>query len=111
MTRAERNEKLHREDIARQIGRRYNQKTGLWDDVKYSPCPWGLRKLEDGSERCYYGNGVDRCKYFVRYDWEQHAGCIACTCDLPRNDEEKSYERGNKYVIDNDGNEQLIFDF
>jgi hypothetical protein len=97
--------------IQTELDRRYNPKTGLWDDVKYSPCPWGLRKLEDGSERCYYGNGVDKCKYFARYDWEQHAGCIACTCDLPRNDEVKIDERGNKYVIDNDGNEQLVFDF
>ena len=93
-----------------ELDRRDNPKTGLWDDVKYSPCPWGLRKLEDGSERCYYGGGRDKCKYFVRYDWEQHAGCIACACDLPRNDV-KTDARCNNYVIDDNGYEQLVFDF
>jgi hypothetical protein len=77
---------------------------------KIQPLPVGMRKLEDGSERCYYGNGVGKCQYFVRYDWGEHAGCIACACELPRNDVQID-ARGNKYVIDDDGNEQLVFDF
>jgi hypothetical protein len=72
-------------------------------------CPFGVRDL--AADECYSGNGRNRCPYFVRYDWEQHAGYIACNCDLPRNDEVKTDARGNKYVIDNDGNEQLVFDF
>jgi hypothetical protein len=92
--------------IQTELERNYNPKTDCWDDVKYSPCPFGLRKLEDGSERCYYGGGKDKCKYFVRYDWGQHSGCIACSCNLPRKD-----EHGNIYEIDEHGNEQLCFDF
>lgn len=92
--------------IQTELERKYNPETDRYDDVKYSPCPFGLRKLEDGSERCYYGNGVDRCKYFVRYDWDKHYGCIACSCNLPRKD-----EHGNIYEIDEHGNEQLCFDF
>lgn len=60
-----------------EISRKYNPKTKLWDDVKYSPCPFGVRDLQ--TERCYYGMGKNRCQWFVRYDWEEHAGCIACT--------------------------------
>ena len=96
--------------IQTELERNYNPQTKCWDDVKYSPCPFGLRKLEDGSERCYYGNGKDKCPYFVRYDWGEHAGCIACKCDLPRNDVQVD-ARGNKYVIDDNGYEQLVFDF
>ncbi len=96
--------------IKTELDRKYNPDSGLWDDVKYSPCPWGLRKLEDGTERCYYGNGVGKCPYFVRYDWEQHAGCIACSCNLPRKDTQADAS-GNKYVIDENGYEQFVFDF
>ena len=67
-------------------------------------CPFGVRDLTQ--DECYSGNGKNRCKYFVRYDWGEHSGCIVCTCDKPRTD-----DRGNKYEIDEDGNEQLLLDF
>lgn len=68
-------------------------------------CPFNIRDLS--KDECYSGNGQNRCPYFVKYDWEsEHALCVQCTCDKPRID-----ERGNKYVIDEDGHEQLIFDF
>lgn len=67
-------------------------------------CPFGVRDLT--KDECYSGNGQNRCKYFVRYDWGEHAGHIVCTCDKPRTD-----ARGNKYEIDEDGNEQLLLDF
>ena len=68
-------------------------------------CPFGIRDLNN--DECYSGNGQNRCPYFVKYDWEsEHAPCVQCTCDKPRID-----ERGNKYVIDEDGHEQLVFDF
>lgn len=89
-----------------ELSRKYNPQTKCYDDVKYSPCPFGLRKLENGAERCYYGGGRDMCPHFVRYDWEQHYGCIVCTCNLPRVD-----EHGQKYEIDEHGNEQLLLDF
>ena len=41
-------------------------------------CPFGERDLNN--DVCYSGNGVNRCKYFIRYDWsEEHSGCIACS--------------------------------
>ena len=40
-------------------------------------CPFKERDLT--TDECYSGNGQNRCKYFVRYDWESHYGCIACT--------------------------------
>lgn len=51
-------------------------------------CPFGVRDLSRNDNRsvdeCYYGNGVHRCKYFIRYVWDgKHFGCIECTCDLP----------------------------
>lgn len=96
--------------IQTELDRKYNPETDLWDIVTYSPCPFGLRKLEDGSERCYYGNGVGKCKYFVRYDWEKHPGCIACSCNLPRVDTQVD-SNGNKYEIDENGFKQLVLDF
>ena len=68
-------------------------------------CPFGVRDL--ANNECYSGNGQNRCKYFVKYDWEsEHAGCIACTCELPRKDQD-----GQRYEIDEHGNEQYCFDF
>ena len=68
-------------------------------------CPFGVRDL--AVDECYSGNGKNRCKYFVCYDWiTEHAPCVQCTCDLPRKD-----EHGNIYEIDEHGNEQLCFDF
>ena len=57
--------------------RKYNPKTACYDDVKYTPCPFGVRDLQN--DRCYDGGGKNRCKWFVCYDWEKHAGCIACS--------------------------------
>jgi hypothetical protein len=57
--------------------RKYNPETDCYDDVKYTPCPFGVRDLQN--DRCYDGGGKNRCKWFVRYDWEKHAGCIACS--------------------------------
>jgi hypothetical protein len=59
-----------------EISRKYNPKTDCYDDVKYSPCPFNVRDLQN--DNCYDGNGKNRCKWFVRYDWEKHAGCIVC---------------------------------
>lgn len=43
-------------------------------------CPYGERTLENDEEECYYGNGVDKCPYFIRYCWcDEHDGCIECT--------------------------------
>ena len=39
-------------------------------------CPFGIRDLNN--DECYSGNGKNRCKYFVRYDWENFYGCIVC---------------------------------
>lgn len=40
-------------------------------------CPFGERDLMN--DTCYLGGGVHRCKYFVKYCWEQpHYGCIMC---------------------------------
>lgn len=56
-------------------------------------CPFGVRDLSlvDINEpygkrhnRCYDGNGKNRCPYFVRYDWEKYANHIVCTCDKPK---------------------------
>ena len=41
------------------------------------PCPFGVRDLS--KDECYSGNGQNKCKYFVRYDWDEHPGCVACT--------------------------------
>lgn len=56
--------------------RKYNPVSKCWDDVEYTPCPFGERDLQ--TDECYSGNGKNRCPYFVRYDWETHPGCIAC---------------------------------
>lgn len=40
-------------------------------------CPFGVRDLLH--DECYSGNGQNKCKYFVRYDHDKHAGCVACT--------------------------------
>ena len=41
-------------------------------------CPFGVRDLEH--DECYSGNGQNRCKWFVRYEWcNEHNGCIHCT--------------------------------
>ena len=63
--------------IQRILKREYNPETERWDKVTYAPCPFGVRDLQN--DECYSGNGVNRCKYFVRYDWEKHEGCIACS--------------------------------
>lgn len=39
-------------------------------------CPFGVRDLS--SDECYSGSGRNRCKFFVRYDWEKFYGCIIC---------------------------------
>ena len=89
-----------------ELSRKYNPLTDRYDDVTYSPCPFGLRKLEHGEDECYSGNGKNRYKYFMRYDWEKHYGCIACSCTLPRKD-----QSGQLDEIDEHGNEQYCFDF
>lgn len=63
--------------IKRIVKREYDPETEMWDKVTYAPCPFGVRDLQN--DECYSGNGVNRCKWFVRYDWENHAGCIACS--------------------------------
>lgn len=63
--------------IQRILKREYNPETERWDKVTYAPCPFGVRDLQN--DECYSGNGVNRCKYFVRYDWGEHEGCIACS--------------------------------
>lgn len=40
-------------------------------------CPFGVRDLKN--DECYSGNGKNRCKFFVRHDWDKHYGCIACS--------------------------------
>lgn len=45
--------------------------------VQKHKCPYGYRDLNN--DECYSGNGVNRCKYFVKYDWEKHYGLVACT--------------------------------
>lgn len=40
-------------------------------------CPFGERDLDN--DECYSGGGRNRCKYFIRYDWDEHSGCVACT--------------------------------
>lgn len=40
-------------------------------------CPFKVRDLKN--DECYSGNGKNRCEWFVRYDWEHHYGCIACS--------------------------------
>ena len=39
-------------------------------------CPFGIRDLNN--DECYSGAGHNRCKYFVRYDWDKYYGCILC---------------------------------
>jgi hypothetical protein len=47
----------------------------IWD----YKCPFHERDLTRGHDECYSGSGANRCPYFVRYDWSEHPGCIACT--------------------------------
>lgn len=47
----------------------------------HNQCPFGERDLLN--DECYSGNGVNRCKYFVRYDWNKHSGCVACSHPVP----------------------------
>ena len=53
-----------------------DEETG-WFITPQVPCPFGVRDLS--KDECYSGNGRNKCKYFVRYDWEKHPGCVACT--------------------------------
>lgn len=53
-------------------------------------CPFGVRDLEN--DVCYSGNGINKCKYFKKYDWEKHYGHVECHCDLPRIDIEVKKE-------------------
>ncbi len=76
-----------------EISRKYNPATGFNDDVTYTPCPFGVRDLQN--DECYSGNGTNRCKYFVRYDWDKHKGCIACNCNLPK----KTHEAGEQLML------------
>lgn len=40
-------------------------------------CPFGVRDLMN--DTCYLGNGVHKCKYFVRYSHDEpHKNCIVC---------------------------------
>ena len=42
-------------------------------------CPFRERDLLHGEE-CYYGNGVRKCPYFVKYCWlGKHDSHIECT--------------------------------
>lgn len=45
--------------------------------VDHNQCPFGERDLLD--DECYSGNGVNKCHWFVRYDWNKHCGCVACS--------------------------------
>jgi hypothetical protein len=49
---------------------------GYWHRER-NQCPFSVRDLLN--DECYSGNGVNRCKFFVRYDHEKHEGCVACT--------------------------------
>ena len=54
----------------------YDKRTGR----RISPlvCPFAERDLEN--DECYSGNGKNRCKWFIRYEWcNEHSGCIHCT--------------------------------
>lgn len=63
-------------------------------DYKKLQCPFGIRDLSPvdperpygvAHDRCYNGNGVNKCKYFVKYDFEgDNSPCIICTCDKPK---------------------------
>lgn len=46
-------------------------------------CPFKVRDLS--TDVCYSGNGVNKCKFFVRYEWcTEHDGTIKCSCNLPK---------------------------
>ena len=46
---------------------------------KQTQCPFGVRDLA-GEDVCYSGNGQNKCRYFVRYEWcNAHNGCVNCT--------------------------------
>lgn len=53
-----------------------DEETGYFITPQVS-CPFGVRDLS--KDECYSGNGKNKCKYFVRYDWGKHYGCVACT--------------------------------
>lgn len=44
-----------------EVSRKYNPATDMYDDVTYTPCPFGVRDLQN--DECYSGNGKNRCKY------------------------------------------------
>ena len=54
----------------------------LYPQGKRNPeCPFGVRDLS--RDECYSGNGRNRCRWFVRYEWgNKHDGCIHCTHPL-----------------------------
>ncbi|MBO6100629.1 MAG: hypothetical protein J6P07_04785 [Spirochaetaceae bacterium] len=43
-------------------------------------CPFNVRDLKN--DECYSGNGKNRCRWFIRYDWDKHYGCIVCSHPL-----------------------------
>lgn len=65
------------------------QATGFLHMEK-SQCPFGVRDLT--RDECYSGSGRNRCPHFVRYDWEQHPGCIAC--NHPPVDPQREFDFG-----------------
>lgn len=57
-----------------------------WDKRGHyiAKCPFGERDLTNHNDECYFGNwfgnGRNRCRWFVRYEWcNEHRGCIHCT--------------------------------
>ena len=56
--------------------REFNKNTGLLDIVIKSPCPYGERDLQ--TDNCYDGSGLNKCPYFIKYDWVNYNGHIVC---------------------------------
>ena len=46
-------------------------------NIDKKECPFKERDLKN--DCCYNGIKEDRCKYFVRYDWDKHYNHIECT--------------------------------
>lgn len=59
-----------------ELKREYNEETKCYDKVTYHQCPFNERDLQN--DKCYNGNGHNRCKYFVRYDWGKYYGEVIC---------------------------------
>ena len=65
----------------------YDESKTVYDEQTKSfftpltPCPFNVRDLS--KDECYSGNGKNRCKYFIRYDWNKHYGHVVCSCNLP----------------------------